>query len=58
LHYVGSLEVLGQLHYMALEGLSYQVLLGRAVDKVKHELDRVGALLVAADLDEVVLDHS
>jgi hypothetical protein len=43
---------------MTLEGLCDQMLLRWSVYQVKHELDCVCALLVAADLDEVVLDHS
>ena len=55
---MGPLKILSQLHYMTLQCLGDQVLLCRPVDQVEHELDRVCALLVAADLDEVVLDYS
>ncbi len=43
---------------MTLEGLCDQMLLRWSVNQVKHELDSVCALLVAADLDKIVLDHS
>jgi len=58
LHHMGPLKILSQLHYMTLQCLGDQVLLCRPVDQVEHELDRVCALLIAADLDEVVLDYS
>lgn len=53
-----ALEVLRKLDDVALEGLGDQKLFSRAVDQVKHELNGVGASLVAADLNEVMLDHS
>lgn len=58
LYHMCTLEVLRELNNVALEGLGDQKLFSRAVDQVKHELNGVGASLVAADLNEVMLDHS
>ena len=54
---VSPLIVLWQQEYVTLQGLSYERFFLRKGHVIENGLDGVGALFMAADLDEVVLDH-